>query len=142
MSTFKVVGVSKLNGKYKVRFANDMLRVKVLEKNGHKDVDLIELMHPMTKEDAVRKLIEMNFAKGDKAIQAALDEAIEKRTEAPKAANKQPKPSKEAKKPAKAPAKKSKVTKDVTKAKADLEKASVTKAEVAAQLAAAEDAPF
>lgn len=130
-NTFKVVGVSKLNGKYKVRFANDILRVKVLEKNGHKDIDLIELVHPLTKEHAVQKLIEMNFAKGDKAIQAALEEALEKRTEKPAAAPK-------AKAPAKAPAKKSKVAQDVAKAKQDLEKA-VTKAEVTAQL---EDAPF
>lgn len=81
MSTFKVVGISKLNGKYKVRFANDMLRVKVLEKNGHTDVDLIELMTAMTKEDAVRKLIDMDFAKGNIEIQTALDEALNRRSE-------------------------------------------------------------
>ena len=129
-NTFKVVGVSKLDGKFKVRFANDMLRVKVLEKNGHKDIDLIELVHPMTKEHAVQKLIEMDFAKGDKAIQAALDEALEKRTDKPKATK--------TAKPVNVPAKKSKVAQDVAKAKKDLETA-VSKAEVLAQL---EDAPF
>ena len=136
--TFKVVGVSKLNGKYKVRFANDMLRVKVLEKNGHKDVDLVELVHPMTKEDAVRKLIEMDFAKGDAAVQAALDEALDKRAE---------KPAKEPKAKAPKAVKKATPKADAVKAKAAVKAAKdkvakPTKAEIEAQLADAEDAPF
>ena len=49
MSTFKVAGVSKLDGKFKVRFANDMLRVKVLEKNNHTQVDLVEFVTPLPK---------------------------------------------------------------------------------------------
>jgi hypothetical protein len=134
MSSFKVVGVSKLNGEYKVRFANDMLRVKVLEKNGHKDVDLVELVHPLPKVEAVQKLIDMGFAKGDKAIQAALEAALDKRTEKPKAASKD-KPKKEAKKPKKVPAK------AVTKAPAQkvAKVPQVSAADVEAQL---EDAPF
>jgi hypothetical protein len=48
--TFKVIGRSTLNGKVKVRFANDMTRVKVLIKNGHTDVELRELPEAMTKE--------------------------------------------------------------------------------------------
>lgn len=137
--TFKVVGVSKLDGKYKVRFANDMLRVKVLEKNGHKDVDLVELIHPMTKEDAVRKLIEMNFAKGSAEIQAALDEALDKRAEKPA---KEPK-AKAAPKAKQTPAKAKKgPSMDAIKAKATAQKAKVSKAEVAKQLDEMEDAPF
>jgi len=132
MSTFKVAGISKLNGEYKVRFANDMLRVKVLEKNGHKDVDLVEFVHPLTKEQAVAKLIEMNFAKGDKAIQAALEDAQSKR--APKAASKD-KPKKEAKKPKKAPLKVAKAP-SVTKQPKVPE---VSLSDIEAQL---EDAPF
>ena len=80
MSTFKVAGTSSLNGVTKVRFANDMLRVKVLEKNGHKNVDLVEFVTPLTTEQAVAKLIEMDFAKGDKVIQDALVNALDKRT--------------------------------------------------------------
>lgn len=137
--TFKVVGVSKLDGKYKVRFANDMLRVKVLEKNGHKDVDLVELIHPMTKEDAVRKLIEMGFDKGDTAIRAALDEALDKRAEKPA---KEPK-AKAAPKAKQTPAKAKKgPSMDAIKAKATAQKAKVSKAEVAKQLDEMEDAPF
>ena len=128
MSTFKVAGVSKLDGKFKVRFANDMLRVKVLEKNGHKSVDLVEFVTPLTKEQAVAKLIEMNFAKGDTAIQAALDEASDKRTATPKVA-----------KAKTAPKAKSKPSLDAIAARAKATKPAVTKAEVTKQL---EDAPY
>ena len=43
-NTFDTVGVSKLaNGVAKVRFANGLAtRVKVLQRNGHTDVNLIE----------------------------------------------------------------------------------------------------
>ena len=72
-------GVSKLNGEFKVRFANDALRVKVLAKNGHKDIDIVELKAPMTKEDAVAFLISIDFANGNKAVQGALEAAADKR---------------------------------------------------------------
>ncbi len=72
-------GVSKQNGEFKVRFANDALRVKVLAKNGHKDIDIIELKAPMTKEDAVAYLFSIDFANGNKAVQAALEAAADKR---------------------------------------------------------------
>ena len=51
---FTVVGVSTLNGKTKVRFANDLpSRIKNLVKNGHTNVDLFELPSAMTKEAAL-----------------------------------------------------------------------------------------
>ena len=43
--TFSHAGVSKLDGEFKVRFANDALRTKVLIKNGHTDIDILELPH-------------------------------------------------------------------------------------------------
>ena len=51
--TFKVIGRSTLNGNTKVRFANDLTRVKVLIKGGHTDVDLHELPEAMTKEAGI-----------------------------------------------------------------------------------------
>lgn len=49
--TFSVIGVSTLNGKTKVRFANDFAgRIKNLVKNGHTNVELFELPEAMTKE--------------------------------------------------------------------------------------------
>ena len=140
MSTFSHAGVSKLNGEFKVRFCNDALRTKVLQKNGHKDIDIVELKHPMTKPEIVEYLLKINFDNGNKEVRAALEAAQEKRT--PKAASKD-KPKKEAKKP-KAPPKPAKPAKskgpsmDAIKAKADAVKAKAT----ATATAELEDAPF
>lgn len=86
-NVFSHAGVSRLNGEFKVRFCNDALRVKVLAKNGHKDIDIVELRHPMSKEDAVAFLMSIDFANGNKEVQAALEAAADKRgvTVAPKA---------------------------------------------------------
>ena len=53
---FKVAGVSRLNGEVKVRFANDMTRVKVLAKNGHTDIELMELPQAMDKPAVIQFL--------------------------------------------------------------------------------------
>ena len=143
MTTYKIAGVSKLNGEFKVRFANDMTRVKVLAKNGHSDIDLIELKEPMTKEDAVAFLLSIDFAtrdgKTNDEVQAALLAEVDKRAETPKA--------EKAPKVAKAPkAVKSKPTLESIAAKAPAKKAApkstVTRKEIEAQLADLEDAPF
>ena len=46
---FRVAGVSAVKDQYKVRFANDMARVKVLIKTDHTDIELMELPKEMTK---------------------------------------------------------------------------------------------
>jgi hypothetical protein len=51
---FTVAGTSNLEGNMKVRFANDVMRVKVLAKHGHTDITLIELPEPMTKTAAAK----------------------------------------------------------------------------------------
>jgi hypothetical protein len=79
MSLFTHAGVSKLDGQFKVRFANDVMRQKVLIKNGHTDIDIVELKNPMTKEDAVAFLLSIDFDNGNKAVRAALEEAAGKR---------------------------------------------------------------
>ena len=54
---FTVAGTSNLNGTVKFRFANDLKsRVKVLERNGHTEINLIELPEAMTKESAIAYL--------------------------------------------------------------------------------------
>jgi ABC-type antimicrobial peptide transport system ATPase subunit len=50
--TFKVAGVSAVKGNYKVRFANDMSRIKVLIKTDHTDIELMELPSEMSKGQA------------------------------------------------------------------------------------------
>ena len=139
--SFTHAGVSRLNGEFKVRFANDALRVKVLAKNGHKDIDIIELKHPMTKEEAVAYLISIDFATRDGVtnaeVQAAMLAEVDKRQE---------KPAKEAKPKAPKAKKEVKPTMETIKAKVAAKKSApkstVSKAEIQAQLADMEDAPF
>ncbi len=92
---FTVAGISKREGEYKVRFANDTMRVKVLIKGGHEDVRLVELDAPSTKMEAVQVLRDMpEFS--DAIAQATIAEFIEDntpkapRTKAPKAAKVKP----------------------------------------------------
>ena len=57
--TFSVAGTSRLpNGTVKVRFAKDFVqRIKILAKNGHTDLELIELGEEMTKAQICQMLI-------------------------------------------------------------------------------------
>jgi hypothetical protein len=74
---FKFGGVSKLKGEYKVRFANDMTRVKVLAKTGHTDIDLVELPSAMDKPALVTFLKTSALYKRPEYA-AAIDAADEK----------------------------------------------------------------
>lgn len=134
--TYSYAGVSTLAGVCKVRFANDALRVKVLAKNEHKDIDLVQLKVPMNKEDAIAFLFSINFANGNAIVQAAMEEAVEARAEKPAKV--------EAEKPAK-PAKPAKVAKVAPTIEAIKAKVATAKAKTAAEVAAdaaLEDAPF
>lgn len=69
---FKVAGVSSGKTGYKVRFASDMTRVKVLMKTGNSDIELVELPNEMSKGEAV------TFLKGTALMERAeYREAIE-----------------------------------------------------------------
>lgn len=69
---FAVAGVSTLDGKTKIRFANDTMRIKILAKNGHTDVELIELPNEMTKAEIAQHLIAVGFGAGRSAVEAAV----------------------------------------------------------------------
>lgn len=71
---FKVAGVSILKGEVKVRFANDMTRVKVLAKNGHTDIELRELPDAMDK-PAVVTYLKTTDLYSDPRFTAAIDAA-------------------------------------------------------------------
>jgi hypothetical protein len=111
---FNVVGVSKLNGEYKVRFATDIMRIKVLAKSGHEDIRLAELDAHVTKYEAALQIQAMDEFQ-DAAAQSVIAEYLEEK--APKTA--------------KAP-----VAKAVTKTKA------APKAKTVAKAVENEDAPF
>lgn len=69
---FAVAGVSTLAGKTKIRFANDTMRIKILTKNGHTGVDLVELPHEMTKAEIAQHLKSIGFGKGNADVEAAI----------------------------------------------------------------------
>lgn len=72
-NTFDTVGVSKLaNGVAKVRFANGLAgRIKVLLRNGHTDVNLIECA-AMTKVNAAKYALTTDaFNESERALLAA-----------------------------------------------------------------------
>lgn len=74
---FSVGGVSKLEGQVKVRFANDMTRVKILSKGGHTDVFLMELPEPMDKPAVVKYLMTTDLMQTPEFAEA-IEEADEK----------------------------------------------------------------
>ena len=82
---FAVAGVSTLAGKTKIRFANDTMRIKILAKNGHTGVELVELPNEMTKSEIAQHLKAVGFGQGDPAVEAAIA-YIEKKNPAPVAA--------------------------------------------------------
>ena len=75
---FAVAGVSTLNGKTKIRFANDTMRIKILGKNGHSDVQLVDLPHEMTKAEIGQHMIATGYGKGNAAIEAAVAYVVKK----------------------------------------------------------------
>ena len=82
---FSVAGVSSIDGEAKVRFANDIMRIKVLAKHGHEDITLIELETPMTKLEAVKFIKGLDEFSGVVA-QSAIADYLDRKDEAPKAA--------------------------------------------------------
>jgi hypothetical protein len=72
MRTFTFAGSSVLNGKLKVRYANDILRVKTLEKTGHTAIDLQPMPEAMTKLEIVTYMLDTDFAGEDTELQAVI----------------------------------------------------------------------
>ena len=79
MSTSKmytVAGTSTNNGKTKVRFANDYVaRFKILTKNGHDNVNILELDTPMSKGE-VCMFLQSHDKFQDEASQSAIAEFV------------------------------------------------------------------
>jgi len=77
---FTVAGTSKHPTLgHKVRFANDILRVKNLNKSGHTDILLVELAQAMSKLDAVNFIRALDEFSGV-AEQAAIADYLDKET--------------------------------------------------------------
>jgi hypothetical protein len=101
---YTVCGISTLNGDTKLRFANDVMRIKVLAKNGHTDINLVELPSAMLKTEAARFLSNLPEFQTPVA-KAAVAEYLDKNDKTPKVeVKKAVKKAVEVKKTAKAPA--------------------------------------
>ena len=98
---FTVAGTAKnADGTVKARFANDLVaRIKILNKAGCTDINLVELPKAMTKLEALQHLQTLGITEGDagfavanklaeKAKLAKKGEVKVKATKAPKAAKK------------------------------------------------------
>jgi uncharacterized protein with GYD domain len=79
MATYTISGTSRRYGTLKVRFANDMARIKTLIATDHTEIDLIELPEAMDKEAAIAHLLAVNFADGNVEKQTALEAEAKKR---------------------------------------------------------------
>lgn len=99
--TFTVAGVSKLDGEYKIRFANDVMRVKNLAKSGHEDIRLVELPEAMLKTDAAKFIAQLDEYK-DADAQAAIAEYLDRHDRQPRVQVKAAVKAAVSKKPAKA----------------------------------------
>lgn len=75
---FAVTGVSTDKGETKIRFANDMLRTKILTKNGHTNIDLIDLPREMTKAEIAQYLFETDYARGRPEVIEAIQDLAKK----------------------------------------------------------------
>ena len=128
---FTVAGTSKHpEHGFKVRFANDSMRVKNLAKSGHTDITLIELDVPMTKLDAVNFIKTLDEFQGV-SEQSAIADYLDRNDE----------------KPAKVAAPKVKATAPRAPAKTKAAPAATapagkTHAQKAAEAALMDDAPF
>ena len=76
VKTFKVAGVSLHNGKYKVRYANNKNRAKVLTRSGHSNIELVTFKEALPKEDLIDNLLNHVFKtpEANAAIQAEAKE--------------------------------------------------------------------
>ena len=69
---FDQAGVSRLQGKFKVRWANGEGRDVHLIKVGHTDVFIVDMPHPMSKGEALLHLITSKFKADNEEIRACL----------------------------------------------------------------------
>ena len=69
---FTVAGTATHKGVTKVRFANDLVaRIKILNKAGATDINLVELPRAMTKLEALQYLQEQGITAGDAGFAVA-----------------------------------------------------------------------
>lgn len=81
--TYSVCGISKMNGEYKIRWGHDVMRIKILHREGHEDIRLADLGGTFPKYKCV-EMIKTHADFADAAAQAVITEYLEEK--APKSA--------------------------------------------------------
>ena len=76
---FSHAGVSRKAGKLKFRASNRPEYIDILIKEGHDDLDIMQLSHPMSKEDAVAYLLAIDFDNGNAEVRGVLEAEATKR---------------------------------------------------------------
>lgn len=76
---FSHAGVSRKAGQLKFRTSNRAEYVDILIKEGHSDLDILELTEPMSKDAALAFLLSIDFANGNAEVQATLEAEATKR---------------------------------------------------------------
>jgi hypothetical protein len=76
LKDYTLVGVSEHKGKIKVRYANNMNRVRTLTKNGHTNIFFLELKEAEIKEDCIDQLLEADLP-NEASLEAVRKEARE-----------------------------------------------------------------
>jgi len=72
-------GVSRLDGTFRLCTSNHYDYERTLIRRHHTDIDILELPHPMTRDQILVYFQEINFANGNAEIQAVLDAAARRR---------------------------------------------------------------
>ena len=76
---FRYAGIAERHGEFKVKFANSMSRVDSLAKCVDlRNVDVVEVRHPMTRKEAVEYLLSIDFDNGNKRIREALENKLKR----------------------------------------------------------------
>ena len=75
---FKVVGVSTHKGFRKVRYAQDLNRILVLNRFGDTDIKMFELPEAMTKSQALKHALDNNWFTLDNTKQHTMSKIIAK----------------------------------------------------------------
>ena len=84
---FTVAGTATDKGTTKVRFANDLVaRIKILNKAGCTNIDLVELPRAMTKLEALQHLTEIGFRSDDPSAVEAISTKLKEKTRVAKRA--------------------------------------------------------
>ena len=75
---FAVAGYSTLNGRTKLRFANDIMRIKILAKNGHENLELVNLPREMTKREIALYMQEQGIGSSNVDVLGAIRYTLRK----------------------------------------------------------------